>query len=76
MITLTAEAPQPREWHNRQDHEKPDGYFELLTPRDRAGSFEPQIVKKHQTHLTDELECKIIALFALSNKGGILEKVS
>lgn len=41
------------------------GEFELNTPRDRAGTFDPQIVKKHQTHLTDELERKIIALFAL-----------
>ena len=41
------------------------GEFELNTPRDRAGTFEPQIVKKHQTHLTDELERKIIALFSL-----------
>jgi len=41
------------------------GEFELKTPRDRTGTFEPQIVKKHQTHLTDELERKIIALFAL-----------
>ena len=31
------------------------GEFELNTPRERAGSFEPQIVKKHQAHLTDEL---------------------
>lgn len=45
----------------------PTGAFELNTPRDRSGSFEPQIVKKHQTHLTDELERKIIALFALGN---------
>lgn len=43
----------------------PTGAFELQTPRDRAGTFEPQLVKKHQTHLTDELERKIIALFAL-----------
>lgn len=43
----------------------PAGAFELQTPRDRAGTFEPQLVKKHQTHLTDELERKIIALFAL-----------
>ena len=41
------------------------GRFELNTPRDRAGTFEPQIIKKHQTQLTDELERKIIALFAL-----------
>lgn len=41
------------------------GSFELDTPRDRAGSFEPQLVKKHQTYLTDEVERKILALFAL-----------
>jgi len=28
------------------------GSFELETPRDRDGSFEPQLIKKHQTHLT------------------------
>lgn len=43
----------------------PAGAFELDTPRDRAGTFEPQLVEKHQTHLTNELERKIIALFAL-----------
>lgn len=37
----------------------------MQTPRDRAGTFEPQLVKKHQTHLTDELKRKILALFAL-----------
>ncbi len=45
----------------------PAGEFELKTPRDRTGTFEPQIVKKHQTHLTNELERKVIALFALGN---------
>lgn len=45
----------------------PTGSFELETPWDRTGTFEPQIVKKHQTHLTDELERKVIALFALGN---------
>jgi transposase-like protein len=43
------------------------GSFELRTPRDRDGTFEPQLVKKHQTHLTDDLDRKIIALFALGN---------
>ena len=41
------------------------GRFELNTPRDRANTFEPQLVKKNQTQLTDDLERKIIALFAL-----------
>jgi transposase-like protein len=41
------------------------GSFKLETPRDRANTFEPQLVKKNQTQLTDDLERKIIALFAL-----------
>lgn len=41
--------------------------FELFTPRDRAGSFEPTIVKKRQTNLTDELEQKILALYGIGN---------
>lgn len=53
--------------YSRKIMKGPTGRFELDAPRDRAGSFEPQIVKKHQTHLTDELERKIIALFALGN---------
>ena len=43
------------------------GSFELKTPRDRAGHFEPQVIKKHQAQLTDELERKVLALFALGN---------
>ena len=43
------------------------GTFELDTPRDRNGSFEPEIVKKNQTHMSDELESKMLSLFALGN---------
>ncbi|MBA3045866.1 MAG: IS256 family transposase [Euryarchaeota archaeon] len=42
-----------------------DGNFELETPRDRNGTFSPQIVKKNQTTLSDEIEQKIIALYGL-----------
>jgi transposase-like protein len=41
--------------------------FELDVPRDRNGSYEPQIVKKHQTHLSDYIEQKILSLYALGN---------
>lgn len=44
-----------------------DGVIHLETPRDRGGSFEPQIVKKHQSSLGDEIEEKILALYALGN---------
>jgi putative transposase len=42
-----------------------DGKFILDTPRDRAGSFEPQLVKKNQTHLTDDIEQKVLSMYGL-----------
>jgi len=44
-----------------------NGTFELNTPRDRNGSFEPELVKKNQTYMSDELESKMLSLFALGN---------
>lgn len=41
------------------------GSFELETPRDREGSFEPEIVKKRQTVLNESLDNKILALYGL-----------
>ena len=40
-----------------------DGEFELDTPRDRDGSFEPRLVKKHQSRFTS-LDDKILWLYA------------
>ena len=40
-----------------------DGQFELDTPRDRAGSFEPRLVKKHQRRFTT-MDDKILFLYA------------
>ena len=39
------------------------GEFEVDIPRDRAGDFEPQLVKKHQRRLAG-LDQKILALYA------------
>ena len=55
------------------------GEFELEVPRDRNGTFEPQIVKKHQTHMSDQIEQKILSLYALGNSytqiSGHLEEI-
>lgn len=59
------EQPNRKNGSTSKTVKSPAGSFELSTPRDRAGTFEPQLVKKHQTHLTDELERKVIALFSL-----------
>lgn len=40
-----------------------DGEFELDTPRDREGSFEPKLVKKHQSRFTS-MDEKILWLYA------------
>src|SRR5690606_10122267 len=61
------DAPNRRNGSSAKTIKGPTGSFELKTPRDRSGTFEPQLIKKHQTQLTDELERKVIALFALGN---------
>ena len=40
-----------------------EGQFDLDTPRDREGSFEPQLVKKQQTRFTS-MDNKILSLYA------------
>jgi transposase-like protein len=41
------------------------GSIEINTPRDRLGSFEPEIVKKRETIMTASLEDRIIGLYGL-----------
>ena len=41
------------------------GSIEINTPRDRLGSFEPEIVKKRETIMAESLEDKIIGLYSL-----------
>ena len=41
------------------------GTFDIDTPQDRQSSFEPEIVKKRQTILADNLSDKIIGLYGL-----------
>lgn len=61
------EAPNRKNGTSRKTVKSSTGSFELETPRDRSGTFEPQLVKKHQTYLTDEIERKILSLYALGN---------
>jgi putative transposase len=41
------------------------GSLEISTPRDRSGTFEPEIIKKRETILAQSLEDKIIGLYGL-----------
>jgi transposase-like protein len=42
-----------------------DGELELVTSRDRNGTFEPEIVKKRETVLADSLQDRIIGMYGL-----------
>ena len=58
-------APNRKNGTSRKTIKTLGSEFELATPRDRAGRFDPQLVKKNQTRLTDDLERKILSMFAL-----------
>ncbi|WP_221892802.1 MULTISPECIES: IS256 family transposase [Cetobacterium] len=40
------------------------GEIEVNVPRDRNGEYEPQVVKKHQNTIGQDLEAKIISMYA------------
>lgn len=40
------------------------GDMELDIPRDRKGEFEPQVIKKYQNSITQDMEEKIISMYA------------
>ena len=42
-----------------------DGEIELITSRDRNGSFEPSIIKKRETILADSLQDRIIGMYGI-----------
>lgn len=42
-----------------------DGQIELVTSRDRNGSFEPEIVRKRETILADSLQDRIIGMYGI-----------
>ena len=59
------QAPNRKNGASTKTIKSPVGNFELDTPRDRSGSFEPQLVKKNQTTLSDEIDSKILSMFSM-----------
>jgi putative transposase len=56
-------GPNQRNGFSRKTLKTEEGQFELNTPRDRQGRFEPLLVKKHQTRFTS-MDDKILSLYA------------
>jgi transposase-like protein len=53
-----------RNGKSRKKVKTTDGAFELETPRDRNGTFEPEMVAKRQTLISEEIEDKVIRLYS------------
>ena len=49
------------------------GEVEVAVPRDRKGEFEPQILKKNQTSVSQDIEEKILSMYAKGMTTGDIE---
>ncbi|WP_044349319.1 IS256 family transposase, partial [Dethiosulfatarculus sandiegensis] len=58
-----AKSGNTRNGHGKKRVKSSGGEIELSVPRDRDGSFEPQLIKKGQRHF-DGFDDKIISLYA------------
>ena len=53
-----------RNGHSKKTMHTSYGDMELDIPRDRDGDFEPQIIQKHRNTLTQDMENKILLMYA------------
>ena len=53
-----------RNGHNTKTMKTGFGEVDIGVPRDRKGEFEPQLVKRQQTSLSDDIEEKILSMYA------------
>lgn len=53
-----------RNGHSRKRMHTSYGDMQIDVPRDRNGEFEPQIIKKYQNTITQDMEEKIISMYA------------
>jgi transposase-like protein len=58
-----SDSDNSRNGYSSKTLQTEDGQFELATPRDRMGSFEPRLVKKHQRRFTS-MDDKVLFLYA------------
>lgn len=58
------ETDNSRNGHSQKTMHTSYGDMQIEVPRDRNGEFEPQIVKKYQNTITQDMEEKIISMYA------------
>lgn len=60
-----SETPNRKNGKIRKTIRTGDSQFELETSRDRNGSFEPELIKKRETVLADQMQDRIIGMYGL-----------
>lgn len=58
------ESSNSRNGYSSKKLKSSAGEIEVNIPRDRNGEYEPQIIKKHQNTIGQDLEAKIISMYA------------
>lgn len=67
------EGTNSRNGHSQKTLKTSFGNIEIETPRDRNGEFELQLLKKNQTSITQEVEEKILSMYAKGMTTGDIE---
>ena len=62
-----------RNGHSTKTMHTSYGDMEVDIPRDRKGEFEPQVIKKYQNTVTQDMEEKIISMYAKGMTTGDIE---
>lgn len=62
-----------RNGHSSKTLRTSSGDVEVAVPRDRKGEFEPQLLKKNQTSISQDIEEKILSMYAKGMTTGDIE---
>lgn len=66
-------ADNSRNGHSSKNLRTSFGDVEISVPRDRKGEFEPQLLKKNQTSISQDIEEKILSMYAKGMTTGDIE---
>ena len=67
------ETENSRNGHSSKTLRTSCGDIDISVPRDRKGEFEPQLLKKNQTSITQDVEEKILSMYAKGMTTGDIE---
>ncbi len=67
------ETDNSRNGHSTKTMHTSYGDMEMAVPRDRNGDYEPQLIKKYQNTVTQDIEEKILSMYAKGMTAGDIE---